>query len=844
MTVVKYRWIFGVICVSFFCDVFGIETGTSLGRNVDSSNEQGLSSESFMDNMTRKNGTTENQSSDSSVTTNDVTHGSTITPNIGESMKMQNNTTSRLSKTTRKYKLPQSWSNFCTVAEDEIYESEFTPKTNLTSIKCIIDSENSGIWTIVDLRKNFELYKDLNLNFSVEIECLSRANISLSWPFKVNSLFVLKVQGCMILDFLAEQNEEVIETTPDSLRTVRLWNTMNTVLLSRLMETTSNIRNVKKEFDCIHVETIEEISTRNVSFDFIIDNELLLTQLLERGQDFVLNTRRIPHVCDYPHLRVLDESSSDSRSLYHMDLMTDNAIYEALRIYNASHTYIKVLKDQYLQWSMTFPNLEMLDLSHNDISKLYRFALPLHTSLDIVTTIDLTYNRISTITVADLERFKQMPMVFFDLRHNPIDCNCSDTLEELIRYIKDEKHLQISNLSDYSYIENLACKNPENLEGMTLKSLTTDMICESKVQTEYFLVPIICLSAAIVVLALLLFTVLRFRQEITIILFTRFNIIIPCQTRENYDSEKKYDAFVSYSSNEEEYVEKLFEDLEKQPDDKSRPSFKFCMHHRDFVPGRTIFDNVTFSVESSRHTIILLSNHFIKSEYCLYEFQEAFRQSIMEKRRHLVIIMMEDIPEEKLPRDLRRCVKTFTYIRKDDFLFTERLIFALSIKHRGKTVLKSKTNTSEKDKSDHSIDIYTKSKPVKSENNIEGLISPKNRIHLETELKQSEIEGNQAFKTIMSDHIEFRDPSKSKNIERQNKYRKNGDKLNLSIKHTNDFNLSPVERKLNNKDLEYDRSLSLISQDTGYGSDMGSICERLSPEVAVDIEAFPDEVIC
>lgn len=129
-------------------------------------------------------------------------------------------------------------------------------------------------------------------------------------------------------------------------------------------------------------------------------------------------------------------------------------------------------------------------------------------------------------------------------------------------------------------------------------------------------------------------------------------------------------------------MENFFEDLENTTD------FKFCMHHRDFIPGKTIFDNITRSIESSRHTVILLSNHFIESEFCLYEFQEAFRQSIMEKRRHLVIVMLEDIPDTKLPRDLRRCMNTFTYIRKDDFLFKERLIYALSVKHTDRTVKK------------------------------------------------------------------------------------------------------------------------------------------------------------
>lgn len=813
----------------------------------------------------------------------DFTDSSTITPKNGEDINIDNISVAPIPGPPAEYKLPQLWTKFCTVFQNATYESVFTPKMNMTSIKCTVTAKYSGLWTMADLRENLQLYKDSNRSFDVTIHCRSVSNVSLSWPFKVDTLTRFEVRDCVILDFLAEHGTEYVEKTPDSLRVLKMWNCKIVVSITRLIEMTKNIKHVSKSFDCGQHATIEDMSTRNVSYDFLEDLKYILTKLTEHGADFVLDTHRITHKCDFQHLMYMDESHSSSRSVYHMDLMTDSSIYYQLRTYNVSYNYIKVLQDQHLEWSRHFPNLDLLDISHNNVSKLYQFAVPLRTNLDKITTVNLQYNQISTISVNDLDRFKQMPMVFIDLRNNHMNCNCSETLKELLKYIKAGRHLHISNLSDYRYLENLECRIPEKLSGRLLKSLTSDMICEAVVQTEYFLVPIICLSAAIVVLALLLYMFLRFRQEITIILFTRFNIIIPCQTRENYDSVKKYDAFVSYSSNEEEYVEQLFEDLEKLGD-KSGPSFKFCMHHRDFVPGRTIFDNVTLSVESSRHTIILLSNHFIKSEFCLYEFQEAFRQSIMEKKRHLVIVMMEDIPEERLPRDLRRCVKTFTYIRKDDFLFTERLIYALSIKHKGKTVVKD-THKSPKEKNIDSYKHYTKSKSnlnerIRSSGNKPTSVSPKTEIKtigISNGLKCSnmgddKIEQNDSVMcdtTVLKDKADstrnitdginkkcesvlcqtsaLMEPTYSNNIETQQRYKKkkktinssNG-KLLMNMKQTSDSNLSPVERKLNNKDIDYDRSISLISQDTGYGSDRSSLGEKLSPDVSVDLELFPE----
>lgn len=54
------------------------------------------------------------------------------------------------------------------------------------------------------------------------------------------------------------------------------------------------------------------------------------------------------------------------------------------------------------------------------------------------------------------------------------------------------------------------------------------------------------------------------------------------------------------------------------------------------------------------------------------ELQQAFRQSLEERRRHLVIVMLKDVQMSKMPLVLRRCCKTFTYLEANDSLFWDR----------------------------------------------------------------------------------------------------------------------------------------------------------------------------
>ena len=699
------------------------------------------------------------------------------------------------SERAKDYELPEDWKPFCSVTKEK-YESKFTNQTHIASVSCKINASYSGVWSMTDLRVNLNRYNDTEEKYSFDIVCTEGANISLFYPMKVNNLFKLRVKSCLLVGFLSEYDNDIITIIPDSLRVLELSDVQVLISIHRLIGMLKNVKNTPKEYNCGHETTVEKLVSRNISFIFLEPPETVIHNLVEIGEQFLLDSKRITHKCDYQHLMHLDESVSSSMSIYHINILTENSIYYELQTYNLSYNHIRSLKDSQLQWSVYFPKLELYDLSHNDISGLYRFEIPLHKRMDQITTINLQYNNITSFTVKDLERFKQMPMVFIDLRNNPLFCNCTESFKELLEFVHKKEYLKISNLTDYSYIKDMRCAGPDAVKGKTLESLlVTNLPCRNvtvtitESETEYFVVPVIALSITVVALAVILFLILRFRKEVLIILYTRFHIILPCQSR-NWNDDKKYDAFVSYSSSDEDFVGSLFERLEQPPEDSNTKAFKFCLHHRDFVLGKTIFSNVCNSVESSRHTIILLSKKFIKSQYCLYEFQEAFRQSIMEKKRHLIIIMMEDVPTEELPTDLRRCIKTFTYIRKDDYLFDDRLIYALSVKQKSKSVneLKTKTSVSYTNGSTNSNAKINQcfdssegdsiSKPKKSKSNRPQLTLSAN--------------------TLLNENFEY-----------------NTNDLNQNDKVTviNEIN------KINATDVDYDRCISTGSTDTGYGSD-------------------------
>jgi hypothetical protein len=139
------------------------------------------------------------------------------------------------------------------------------------------------------------------------------------------------------------------------------------------------------------------------------------------------------------------------------------------------------------------------------------------------------------------------------------------------------------------------------------------------------------------------------------------------------DRDKIFDAFISYSSKDEAWVaEELAPILER-----GDPSYKLCLHYRDFPVGSYIADTIVQAVESSRRTIMVLSENFIRSEWCRFEFKSAHHQVLRDRRRRLIVVLLGEIPHRELDPDIRLYLKTNTYLQWGDKLFWEKLRYAL-----------------------------------------------------------------------------------------------------------------------------------------------------------------------
>lgn len=121
----------------------------------------------------------------------------------------------------------------------------------------------------------------------------------------------------------------------------------------------------------------------------------------------------------------------------------------------------------------------------------------------------------------------------------------------------------------------------------------------------------------------------------------------------------QFHAFVSYSEHDSLWVKnELLPNLEKD-------GIRVCLHERNFVPGKSIVENIIHSIERSYKSIFVLSPHFIQSEWCHYELYFAHHSLFHEGSDNLILILLEPIPQDNIPsryHKLRALMAQRTYL--------------------------------------------------------------------------------------------------------------------------------------------------------------------------------------
>ncbi|XP_076446845.1 uncharacterized protein LOC143284089 [Babylonia areolata] len=397
----------------------------------------------------------------------------------------------------------------------------------------------------------------------------------------------------------------------------------------------------------------------------------------------------------YHHLQLFDESYSSYLPTFYFSRLANRFEFPQLRKMNFSHTFLRKIPDEILAWRIRFeaPKLEFIDLSYCHIRQIGRIA-PSASRHGVTTTLDLQHNRITEVTLQMVDSWAQVPDFRLDIRNNPIDCVCS--VRDLITQLQNDTRFASPVMNYYrQQISSMTCATPSRLEGRRVVSLTmTDLACPVVEKNPgHKLVPdvkaVVVIVGVAVVVVVLLGLAVRYRREVRILMYTRAHVLLPCGLPSRQSPavvpEKTYDAFVAYAHQDSDWVLGfLVSRLEHTGGgpQAGRPC-KLCIHQRDFVVGKPIVDNIADSIADSRHTVVVLSNSFVKSAWAMEELHQAYYQSLQERSRHLVMVLLEKVNPSDMDPLVRSCCRTFTYLSVSDPFFWDRLLFSIQVEDAG-----------------------------------------------------------------------------------------------------------------------------------------------------------------
>nr|XP_012328179.1 toll-like receptor 4 isoform X1 [Aotus nancymaae] len=282
----------------------------------------------------------------------------------------------------------------------------------------------------------------------------------------------------------------------------------------------------------------------------------------------------------------------------------------------------------------SLPRLQVLNMSHNNFFALDTFPYKHLYSLQV---LDYSVNHIGTSKNQELQQFPSS-LAFLNLTQNDFACTCEH--QSFLQWIKDQRQ----NLVE---VEQMECATPLNRKGIPVLSL--NITC----QMSKTIIGVSVLSVLVVsVVAVLVY---KFY----------FHLMLLAGCIKYGRGENIYDAFVIYSSQDEDWVRnELVKNLEE-----GVPPFQLCLHYRDFIPGVAIAANIIHEgFHKSRKVIVVVSQHFIQSRWCIFEYEIAQTWQFLSSRAGIIFIVLQKVEKSLLRQqvELYRLLSRNTYLEWED----------------------------------------------------------------------------------------------------------------------------------------------------------------------------------
>ena len=299
--------------------------------------------------------------------------------------------------------------------------------------------------------------------------------------------------------------------------------------------------------------------------------------------------------------------------------------------------------------------LDKVDLSHNSISVISMDALLTFENLSTLHLDNNTLKRLpSEITFVGFKNIHELR-----LGNNLWVCDC-----EILETRTWMKH-HTGSIKDK---QSITCRFPVKTLGKNLLRYDEHHFCPNNKNEMNHNINSGMVAGSVIPMILCLFLLVT-------IITKRWLAKNRIKNIEFGDDDREFDVFISYANEDEDYMQNcIVRELEKH-------NFKICFHQIHFLGGNTIIDNISQCINNSRRTLVVFSNYYKASRYCMWEFKEALNKDLREGTTCLITIKDKDLDTHDLDDATKAYFQRHTYFEKDAAKLWESLLYCLRKKH-------------------------------------------------------------------------------------------------------------------------------------------------------------------
>ena len=467
-------------------------------------------------------------------------------------------------------------------------------------------SNNNGNDFISSVSDNPSKSKGLNIFFN---RCLIYKNQT---KFNYRSSFQASLQNNSLFTFIFSKKLKVLELSKNYIHPLGPsfpFNTCISVLATNLTE----LYFVHNNLPCPYLSSFQMPSLEILDISRNGCNEMNSSLL-----KFTLKLRRF---------------SASGSELNFTGSLSEGTIFRGLK--NLTDVDLS-LNDIYVLPPSTFvdqkDSLKYLNLDSNELS-----SVPV-SHLKNLSILYLRYNKIASFSESGIRNAMSLSKATLFIKGNPINCECT--------HVSSLKWLR-ENQDKFGDLNETYCIDIKEMSISIFFQEALFVQFELRCQTKEWLIASSIMLFLVITVVLVPVVVKRYRVHVDYIILrlrSRWRGVM----RTRHSQSFQFDAFVTYA--EEDYrlaCHTFYQVLRNR-------GLKISLPDKDFLPGLSKVEQMLQCIDESRKVVFIVTEKFLENGWSSYNVQMVVTHAFHNKReRSIIVIIKDDIPIERMPRDLK-----------------------------------------------------------------------------------------------------------------------------------------------------------------------------------------------